>query len=373
MLKLHLARIYGIPVRLDYSWFPVLGLLIWSVGGGYIQRLFPWMHRSENWLYGLVAGGLLFCSVIYHEIVLTKRKLAFGMKIKDITLYFFGGSEEIEGEPDSPDTEFKIARAGFLSTLFLILIFGVLTILLPTNVMLLNMLKNLSNYLFTINCLLFLANCLPVFPLDSGRILRAFLWKRYHDSLKAAELTTAIGKGVAYCFLVGGILALTNANLFSGIWLLFFGIFLKQATESGSQYLIIKRSLAGFKVSDIMSQEVIVVHPDLSLQDLTDNILWKHRYQSYPVVSQDTFVGIIRLYDIASIPQEKWPATSVKEVMTDSNEQIVVEPGCDLAKAFYKVTRNKIGRLAVLDSSNHLIGYISLRDISYLLTLKSKT
>ena len=119
MRPLRLFSLFGFDVKLDLSWL-LLGLLIsWSLGAGYFPATYPDLARTTYaWMGISVAIGVLF-SIVFHEFAHSLVARQYGIPIRGITLFIFGGVAEIGEEPPSPQAEFKIAIAGPIASFVL--------------------------------------------------------------------------------------------------------------------------------------------------------------------------------------------------------------------------------------------------------------
>src|SRR6185437_3634746 len=125
------ARVYGIPVRIDYRWFLVFALSVALIAVNVRKHpmqlgtlLLPPMADPVAWLLGVVTTLGLFLSVFGHELSHALMARGEGIEIEEIVLHPFGGLARLRKEPESPRAEFRIALAGPASSfLFAILAF----------------------------------------------------------------------------------------------------------------------------------------------------------------------------------------------------------------------------------------------------------
>src|SRR3990170_8056512 len=155
----------------------------------------------------------------------------------------------------------------------------------------------ISYFLAYTNLMLAVFNLIPGFPLDGGRMLRAFIWKRTDNLNKATLITSRIGKGFAMLLIVGGLWNLLNGVFISGLWLIFVGIFLQQAADQGYRQTLLHRTLSSVKVRDVMTTPVIVIDEDMAIDRIVNDFFFRYRFNSFPVVLEDKLVGIVSLHD----------------------------------------------------------------------------
>ena len=235
--QLTIARVYGIPVRIDYRWFAVVVLSVWLIASNLqyhaIQvgnvRLPPHAPITA-WLLGLITTAGLFLSVFGHELAHALMARTEGIEIEEIVLHPFGGLARLKTEPQNPRAEFRIAFAGPASSfLFAILAFVAAKI------------AAVGNYEATVvvffliasgNLLLALFNLFPGYPLDGGRVLRALLWRRSGDIKDATRKAGICGVLIGGVLVLFGVYILISPNWraaqpnFMGVWSILVGLFL---------------------------------------------------------------------------------------------------------------------------------------------------
>jgi PDZ domain-containing secreted protein/Zn-dependent protease len=244
-------RVRGIPVGAHWSWLFVFALVVWSLSTSLFPATYPGLDGSTYLFMGLAASVLFFGSVVLHELGHTFVALAEGMRIRGISLWLFGGVAHAESRFSSPAAEFKTAIAGPLVSAGLALGFaavsaGAAAADAPEVVV------GVGDYLARINLVLFLFNLVPVLPLDGGRMLHAWLWRR-RDSHTAATLVAARAGRVFGVLLaaIGGVELLTGGGA-SGAWLVFLGLFIVQAAQDEATYALVEHALGGVRVRDLM-------------------------------------------------------------------------------------------------------------------------
>ncbi len=366
--KVELARISGIPIKLDLSWFIILAFITWTLAAGFFPTKFPGLDKFTYLVMGLLSALLLFVSVLLHELSHSLVARRYNIPIKGITLFIFGGIAEMDQEPPTARSEVFMAAAGPLCSGVLALIFLVISNFF-TNFVPYEPIIGILQYCVFINTALMIFNLVPGFPLDGGRILRAAIWSYTGDIKKATRITSRIGSSMGVFLIIFGFFSIFTGNFIGGLWLALIGMFIKGAADTGYQQLLSGNILEGVKVSDIMTRDLITVNDSITLDRLVDDYFLKHRFNSYPVVSDGELLGMVSIHDVKKIPREEWREVTVSRVLNSRVIEFCVNPGDDATDAMTRMVKNGLGRLPVLDNGK-LAGIVSHRDI--MLIIKHK-
>jgi Zn-dependent protease/predicted transcriptional regulator len=361
-----LFRVVGIPVRVHVSWLVIYGLLAWSLSVGYFPQVLPDLPVRTYWVSGLIAALLLFVSVFLHELSHSVVARSRGLPVTAITLHVFGGVSQLEREPDDPAVEFWMAIAGPVTSFLL----GGLAFAAAGLAADRPALAAVLRYLALVNLVVGVFNLVPGFPLDGGRVLRAALWRARGDLQWATRVASRAGSFVGLGLIGLGILRGLTGEFLGGLWLVLIGLFLRQAAESSYEQLVVGRALGPLAVRDVMTREVVHVSPDLPLAKAVDDYFWRHHVTSFPVVDGGRVVGILSVHRLSEVPQDRWPTTTVREVMLPLSDTLTAAPGDRVPEALDKLSRNGLGRLAVVDGGR-LAGYLSLKDVMHVLTVST--
>jgi CBS domain-containing protein/xanthosine utilization system XapX-like protein len=272
-------------------------------------------------------------------------------------------------EPEDPKKELKMAIGGPLSSLVLALIFWIVSkVTSPAPHLIL--ITGLLGYLAAINLSLGIFNLIPGFPLDGGRILRAFYWKKTGSLKKATRVASEAGKWIGVGIILLGLFWILMGNLIGGFWFVIIGIFLRSAAEGGLQQVVTKGALEGVKVKELMSRGIISVSPSLRIDRLVEDFYLTHTYITYPVVEGERVIGIITLKRVKEVPRDQWMEKTVREVMMPIQEEIMLDPDGEAVEALQKMIRTKEGRLPVVKDGKAM-GMITRKDILNLLEIKT--
>ena len=353
---LDIFKVAGIQIRLDYSWLVVFVLVIWSLSAGYFPRRYPDQSTWVYWLAGLVATLFFFASILVHELSHSFIAMRFGIKIPSITLFIFGGMAHIAEEPKTPKIEFSMAIVGPLTSFLLAGFFWGLRVLFEGSIPFLAVI--VLEYLAWINLALGIFNLFPGFPLDGGRVFRAFWWWKTGSQTQATRLASDMGKGLALTLIILGALQIFTGSLLGGLWFIFIGMFLRGIAEGGYQELILRQSLEVVRAREIMVQNIVSVPSDLLLSRVITDYFLRFGYRGFPVVQNDNVVGVISLADVKKVPEQMRANKRAEEVMIPRGSNIEIGPEASLAEALKKMNQEEIGRLLVIE--NHkMIGMIT--------------
>src|SRR5215471_5433834 len=357
----YLGRISGIPIQAHYSWLPVFPIYCWVISQILLPSNVPGRPVWEYWILGILTTVLLFASVLIHELAHSIMARIEGVGTGGITLYLFGGLASLGGQPARPSSEFKIAIVGpaasfVLGTLF----FGLDQALFYHTHYL--AVSQVFRHLGIVNWVLAGFNILPGMPLDGGRVLRAVVWQFNKNYREATRIAVRSGLTISLALLVYGVVALKTDIVFA-LWSLIIGLLLATMLISQTRGGRGGRKAAPGTVEAVMSRDVVMVSPDLKVQDFIDKILRNNRFTSFPVVVDGKLHGLILLSELKSVPSENWPLLTAGQVMKPVDDSMFISARATAAEARSLLSRNGIGRAAVLDGQGLVVGYISKRDV----------
>lgn len=343
-----LFRVRGIQISIDPSWLAIFLLVLWSLTAGYFPHRYPGQGWGAYFVVGLAATGLFFASVLVHELSHAMVGNHLGEEVRQITLFLFGGMAHLSGEPRSPAAELKIAAVGPLTSFALgVLFLGVARGAAGAEVG--PLWVAMFEYLGFINVALAVFNLLPGYPLDGGRLLRAYFWHREGDLRAATARAADWGGGVAIVLMVLGALQIFAGGLIGGLWLIFIGLFLRGAARAGYQSVLVEQALGGLRVSDVMVENPFTVDPRMSLADAVDEGFLRHGVSGFPVVDdRGQVVGILSLADVRQYPPAERGQHQVGEAMRPLDPAFCIDPGAGILAAMRQMNDADIGRLLVM-------------------------
>lgn len=352
----------GFDIKLDPSWLLIAALITWSLAQQYFPSTMPGLSQQTYLMMGVFAMLCFFASLLLHEMSHSVVARHFGIEIKGITLFLFGGVAELEAEPKSAEVELLVAIAGPLMSLLLSLGFwilaGVSTLAIGSSP-----LTEVLSYLSMINLVLALFNLVPAFPLDGGRVLRAWLWHRHGDILRATETAAKSGTIFAMVLMFFGVLALFQGIIAAGIWQIMIGLFILAAARSSYQHQLAQSVFANKSVRELMVADPVVVSPGMTLSAFVNTVMLQKHVQFVPVVEDGALLGHMDAGVLASIDRENWANTQVGDVFAGLENASMVSP--DMAAQDLMSHISKTGRRKFLVVDDHqLLGVITLADLT---------
>ncbi|HPK80437.1 MAG TPA: CBS domain-containing protein [Methanoculleus sp.] len=374
--SLQIGKLAGIPVKLHWSFLLVIPLFAWIIGSQI--RLTTELIAT---LFGvpidvtLIAAGLnpyilgsivalgLFVGVFIHEMAHSLIAKAKGIEIHSITLLILGGVSQMEETMPDPKIELPMALAGPMTSLALGLISAALVYIFDAVVpdpAVAGVLVFTFGYLGLLNILLFGFNLLPAFPMDGGRVLRAWLARRMPLS-RATRIAADVGKGFAVVFGIVGLLFLNPI-------LIIIAFFIYIGASQEATVLRYNILLQDITVADAMSSPVATVEPTLPLSRLVE-MMYETKHLGFPVVDRGALVGIVALADIHKITPQDREAMQVRDVMT--RNPTTLPPSAPLLDALKIITGKDIGRIPVV-SDGALVGIVTRTDVLRVMELREE-
>jgi Zn-dependent protease/CBS domain-containing protein len=357
-----LFTLRGFDIRLDPSWILIAALITWSLSRQYFPYVLPDQSSETYVLMGLVAMLLFFGSLVLHELAHAVVARRFGVPIKGITLFLFGGVAELEAEPRTPDAELLVALAGPAMSISLSFGFSILASISEMQQSELPVTETL-NYLATINLVLAVFNLVPAYPLDGGRVLRALLWKRSGNMLKATQTAAKAGTIFAYVLMTLGLVALFQGAVITGLWQILIGSFLLFAARSSYQSQFVRAAMRHKSVGALMTPKPSVVDPSMTLAGFVDEFILKRHINFAPVVEDGVLLGHMDRALLKGIDRENWEHTQVGDIFVGLAETPTVGPDVPV-KELVRIMTETGSRKFLVVRDHELLGVVTLADLA---------
>lgn len=362
--SIHLGRLAGIRIGAHWSLLVIFALIAWSLAVGLLPAEVGGQPAPAYWAAAVVTAFLFFGSLLGHELahaLLARRR---GIEIEGITLWLFGGVAKLRGDPTEPGPELRIAAVGpavslGLAVLFLAAGAALQALGAPA------LAVAAASWLGLINALLAGFNLLPAFPLDGGRVLRALLWMRSGDLRRATVLAARAGAVLAYLMIALGIVFFFAGDVINGVWFAFLGWFLLSAARAEEQGTVIRHSLAGVRVADVMTPDPFTAPGWITVDELIQAYVLKHRHSAYPVRDfEGRPQGLVTLDRLRQVPADRRRATRVADVGYPLSEVVTSRPSEPLADLVPRLAGGGGGRALVFEEDGRLVGIVAPADVA---------
>ena len=366
--QVKLFRLAGFDVNLDLSWVFIALLISWTLATGYFPALYPGLESAVYWSMGVIGAAGLFFSIVLHELSHSVVARRYDIPISGITLFIFGGVAQMEREPPTARAEFMMAIAGPLASLGLSLLFY-LCAALATAVMADGPATGVLTYLALINLIVAVFNMVPAFPLDGGRVYRAWLWGRSGDMLSATRRAAAAGQIFGLMMIALGVASLISGQVIGGLWWGLVGLFLHSASRNAIVQLETQKLLESETVARVMTENPVAVPAGITLRKLADDYIYGSFHETFPVMEDGRLAGSVGVSDLRDTNRADWDHLLVSDVMHPLTEANTIAPDAGTETALRQMREGGHSRLVVVDNGR-LAGIVALRDIMRLVSLK---
>jgi Zn-dependent protease len=370
-----LARVFGIRIAVDFSWFLVLFLIIWQLTGYYDDVGFG----SNAFVLATVSALLFFLSILLHELGHALVAIRNGIPILGIDLWMFGGVAKLGRDTDSPGVEFRVAIAGPLVTVAIAALCLGIGALISSPHDVLNASRYETDvgsqatavlgYLTSINVIVLVFNLIPGFPLDGGRIARAIAWKVTGDRNRATRFAALLGRGAGYTMVgVGGLILIGVIpwDSVGGIWLAFIGLFLAQAARSAQAQADFSGRIEHLRVSDVMDAEPVAIPEQLTLDRAESDFFLRYGWPWFPVVDPSgRLVGVVSREAIRSLPEQVRASRPVAAVMArdDGGSGLRASVEDPLESLLSQESLGRLGAVMAVDGDGVLRGIVTIDQV----------
>jgi Zn-dependent protease/CBS domain-containing protein len=348
----------GYTVVLHWSWLIAVTLITWSLATGYYPGIWPEQPRTIYWLSGLLSTFLLFFSILLHECAHAGVATVHGITINEIMLHIVGGWTMLPRELSTPRLEAIVAIAGPACSAIIGLLLWPLSDF------------PVAAYIMKFNFILAGYNVVPAFPMDGGRMLRAWLWYRGGSFAQATERAALLGKRIAIGMMVFGAVGLFLQ--WSTFWLMIGGIILRMVSDGQHHSVEFSHRLTG-QVTSIMipRTHVLCVTEQQTVQQVKDLFL-RFGYHHFPVLRDGHVIGHLHYNQLRAHPD--WTAdhqTPIRELVEPLSREILIPPTATINDAFDQMLLTGSPRLLVYDQGDFL-GMLTRESVTRLRELHQK-
>lgn len=357
------GSLFGVPIRIHVT-FLLLLVFIWTTQS---------IEGVEGGIRGLVLVGIVFGCVVLHELGHSIVAIRHGLSVRSILLLPIGGITLVDDETyrkPNPQRDLKIAAAGPVINLVLAVLLGSVILLFSPHTQLFARpfiyAGDLIRSLFWGNVFIGVFNLLPAYPLDGGRVLRAFLSARMEVG-RATRYVVSGGKAVAMIFFLGGVIASGTGN-FGYLWLSLIGVFLFSSASLEDRTSELQAVLDKVLLEEIMLTDFATLSPADTLEDALNKAV--HSLQDdFPVVRGTDMIGSIS-------------RSAITEALREFGNGYVQGAMSSILKVAGRkdtlgsVLRNASGRnlpLIPIVENDLLVGLVTLQNLSHSMTLLAES
>ncbi|HVY78692.1 MAG TPA: site-2 protease family protein [Solirubrobacterales bacterium] len=371
-----LFHVRGIRITVDWSWFLVLFLVIFWLSGFYGDVLGEGSADSTPFALAVISALGFFGSIVLHELghaVVAQRN---GIGISSIQLWIFGGMARMDRESPSPAAEFKVAVAGPLVTLAIVIVLAAAGVAAVgpeefKRAVLIESGSGVSGAMATIgwlawiNAVILLFNLLPAFPMDGGRIVRAIAWWRSGDRNSATRFAASLGRGFGYLFIGGGLVLIATGDAFGGVWLALIGVVVNSAAKAATMQTRIGGRISALTVADVMDREPVAIPDELSVERALDEYFLRYRWPWVPVVdAAHRFLGLVVRDKADEVPETSRTTSLVADLLERDDGTFQVRDDAPLDSLLSSRALRRFGALMAVDAEGRLSGVITVEQVT---------
>jgi Zn-dependent protease/CBS domain-containing protein len=363
------GRLFGIEVRIHLT-FLFLLVFVWSTEAT--------TQDASVALRGLALVGIVFGSVVLHELGHALVARGSGIPAKGIILLPIGGITILDEAHVIPDPvngwkrDIRIAVAGPLVNLFIagVAAFTLITVL-PGFSLTAKPLLHSSALLRSVvwaNLYLGLFNLLPAYPMDGGRVLRG-LFSRHADMVRATQRAVRIGHVFSILMIMLGMLLTTRGETkFDGYWLMMIGFFLFAGAQLEERSAMFQSVLQSVRLEEVMLTDFVTLSPADTLEDALDKAV--HTLQDdFPVVRGVDMAGVIsrqKILEALRSDGNGYVQAAMNRIFDVATKQE------SLASAFRKLAAKNLSIILVVDEQ-HLVGIVTLQNLMHSMALLAES
>jgi Zn-dependent protease len=369
-----LFHVRGIRISVDWSWFLILFFLIFYMSRFFGDLLDESGAATVPFALAVASTAGFFGSILLHELGHAIAATRNGIGITGIQLWIFGGMARMDREADSPGTEMKVALAGPLVTLAIVIVLTVGGIAAVgaeefRDAAVLESSAGVSGaiamvaWLASINFLILIFNLIPAFPMDGGRVARAIAWWRTGDRTSATRFAANLGRVLAYVIMAGGLGLIFLGELFAGVWLAMVGMVINGSARGAAMQTAISSKISDVRVADVMDREPVAIPGDISVEQALDEYFLRYRWPWFPVVDAAyRFLGLVERDRADEVPEISRASSSVSDLI-DLDQGLFIRDDTPLDSLLSNQNLRKLGALMAVDADGKLSGVITVEQV----------
>ena len=353
---------------INWSVLVIVVLLALGLSGSRFPFEFPGRTPNAYLAAGVASAVVFLLSILAHEVAHAVVARRNGVGVEGITLWLFGGVARLRGEARDPGADLRIAGVGPLVSVVLGVAFLGLAALLGL-AGLDGLTLGVLRWLGMINLVLAVFNLVPAAPLDGGRVLRAFLWRRHGDRLRASVTAARAGRVFGFALVGLGLLQVAMFAGLTGLWYVLIGWFLINAARGEEEHARVREALADVRVRDVMSANPMSVPGTTTVEDFLEDYVFRTRFSVFPITDGSTAPpSLVTLHRIKQVPRSDRARVTVRDVACPPGEVATARPDEPLADLMPRMSQCADGRALVVEDGK-VVGLVSPTDVARRLEL----
>jgi Zn-dependent protease len=338
-------------------------VLVGFYSASFYLSIIPDAPLIELLIVGLTNGLVLLVSILIHELSHSIIAQKYGLKVEEIELYLFGGVSKIGEEPKTPKSEMIISVVGPLSSLFIGI--GLLLInFLPIHIHPILWVTLFYSGISNIGLGIF--NLIPAFPIDGGRILRAYLWKRRNNLLSATKSASKVGVFVGYGLIAYGFFQMFTTGILNGLWLILMGNFLTSAARNSYSQTRNEVILSKINVKDMLNIPNLAIPYHTTIDIALRDYFFPYKKSYFPVNLGFDIVGIAHIQDIKKIKNWQKSEIIIGKIMKKISDFPSIDENQSGKVALKKLNDISEGPILLVvneSESNKFVGFLGKNDL----------
>ncbi len=362
MPRFQVARILGIPIYVDASWFLIFAFVTYALANQVFPTLLPDDTQRIHIALAGITSMIFFASILLHELAHSVVAKLYKIPVKSITLFLFGGVAQITREATKPFGELLMAAAGPLTSLAIGAVFlgswWVFDMTTDSRV------GAVFMWVGFINIVLGVFNFIPAFPMDGGRVFRALAWMVTKNYYLATRIAGWTGRTIAWAVIAAGMLSLSGVDMrvingtFDAVWFIFIGFYLENMARQGLMQNKLVETLTKYRARDLMMADPPVVEGGTSIASLARGAIDINPNLTYFVEDEGVLAGILSGYQMRAVPEPQWHTTTARQAMLPSRRLTAVSPDGLANEILVEMETSDLSHLPVV-SEGRVLGVIA--------------